>query len=224
MAPIAGDWQEALKGEFHQPYYAKLYKTVMTEYRTRKIFPPPEDMFNAFHFTPLHQVKVVILGQDPYHNDGQAHGLCFSVKPDVDVPPSLVNIYQELHDDLGCYIPNNGYLKKWADQGVMLLNTVLTVRAHQANSHHDIGWEQFTDAAIRVLNEQDRPMVFILWGRPAQAKAAMLDNKKHLILKAPHPSPLSAYRGFFGSRPFSQTNYFLTQNGLDPIDWQIENI
>ena len=147
-----------------------------------------------------------------------------SVKPDIDIPPSLVNIYQELHDDLGCYIPNNGYLKKWADQGVMLLNTVLTVRAHQANSHHDIGWEQFTDAAIRVLNEQDRPMVFILWGRPAQAKKAMLNNPKHMILEAPHPSPLSAYRGFFGSRPFSKTNDFLREHGLEPIDWQIENI
>ena len=147
-----------------------------------------------------------------------------SVKPDIDIPPSLVNIYQELHDDLGCYIPNNGYLKKWADQGVMLLNTVLTVRAHQANSHHDIGWEQFTDAAIRVLNEQDRPMVFILWGRPAQAKKSMLNNPKHLILEAPHPSPLSAYRGFFGCKHFSKTNEFLVANGLEPIDWQIENI
>ncbi len=155
MAPIAGDWQEALKGEFHQPYYAKLYKTVMTEYRTRKIFPPPEDLFNAFHFTPLHQVKVVILGQDPYHNDGQAHGLCFSVKKGVETPPSLVNIYKELEDDMGCYIPNNGNLEKWAKQGVLLLNTVLTVRAHQANSHRGIGWEQFTDAAIRILDEDE---------------------------------------------------------------------
>ncbi len=155
MAPIAGDWQEALKGEFHQPYYAKLYKTVMTEYRTRKIFPPPEDLFNAFHFTPLHQVKVVILGQDPYHNDGQAHGLCFSVKKGVETPPSLVNIYKELEDDMGCYIPNNGNLEKWAKQGVLLLNTVLTVRAHQANSHRGIGWEQFTDAAIRILDQED---------------------------------------------------------------------
>ena len=151
MGQISGDWQAALKNEFHQPYYAKLYKTVMTEYRTRKIFPPPEDLFNAFHFTPLHQVKVVILGQDPYHNDGQAHGLCFSVKKGVETPPSLVNIYKELEDDMGCYIPNNGNLEKWAKQGVLLLNTVLTVRAHQANSHRGIGWEQFTDAAIRIL-------------------------------------------------------------------------
>ena len=169
-------------------------------------------------------MKAVILGQDPYHNDGQAHGLCFSVKPDVAVPPSLVNIYKELQEDLGCYVPNHGYLKKWADQGILLLNTVLTVRAHQANSHRGIGWEEFTDAAIRILNEQDRPIVFILWGRPAQMKKAMLNNPKHLILEAPHPSPLSAYRGFFGSRPFSQTNKFLEMNGVEPIDWQIENL
>ena len=182
------------------------------------------DIFNAFAFTPLANVKVVIFGQDPYHEPGQAHGLCFSVKPDVQIPPSLVNIYNELREDCGCYIPNNGYLKKWADQGVLLLNTVLTVRAHAAHSHKNIGWEEFTNAAIRVLNEQDRPIVFILWGRPAQMKKAMLNNPKHLILEAPHPSPLSAYRGFFGSRPFSQANKFLMANGLDPIDWQIENI
>lgn len=155
-----------------------------------------DDIFNAFHLTPLHEVKVVILGQDPYHGAGQAHGLCFSVRPGVDIPPSLVNIYQELHDDLGCTIPNHGCLTKWAKQGVLLLNTVLTVRAHQANSHKGIGWEEFTDAAIRKLNEQDRPIVFMLWGRPAQAKKSMLHNPRHLILEAPHPSPLSAYRGF----------------------------
>ena len=224
MGAISNDWLEPLKPEFGKPYYAKLYKTVMEEYRTRRIYPPADDIFNAFEFTPLSQVKVVILGQDPYHGDGQAHGLSFSVKPDVEIPPSLVNIYQELHDDLGCYIPNNGYLVKWAKQGVLMLNTVLTVRAHQANSHRGMGWEQFTDAAIRVLNEQDRPIVFILWGSPAQKKAQMLNNPKHLILKAPHPSPLSAYRGFFGSRPFSKTNEFLVKNGLEPIDWQIENV
>ena len=224
MSAISGDWLEALKGEFHQPYYAKLYKTVMTEYQTRKIFPPAHDLFNAFHFTPLNEVKVVILGQDPYHGDGQAHGLCFSVQPQVAIPPSLENIYKELQDDLGCYIPNNGYLEKWAKQGVLLLNTVLTVRAHQANSHRGIGWEQFTDAAIKILNQQDRPIVFILWGRPAQQKKAMLNNPHHLILEAPHPSPLSAYRGFFGSKPFSQTNRFLEEHGVAPIDWQIENI
>lgn len=224
MSMIQNDWLAPLKPEFSKPYYAELFKFVRNEYATRQIFPPADDIFNAFHLTPLHEVKVVILGQDPYHNDGQAHGLCFSVKPDVDIPPSLVNIYQELHDDLGCYIPNNGYLTKWAKQGVLMLNTVLTVRAHQANSHRGMGWEQFTDAAIRILNEQDRPIVFILWGSPAQKKAQMLNNPKHLILKAPHPSPLSAYRGFFGSRPFSQTNEFLVKNGLEPIDWQIENV
>ncbi|MCI8374598.1 MAG: uracil-DNA glycosylase [Lachnospiraceae bacterium] len=224
MAMIQNDWLEPLAPEFRKPYYKELFQFVKEEYATRKVFPPAEDIFNAFHLTPLHEVKVVILGQDPYHNNGQAHGLCFSVKPEVEVPPSLVNIYQELHDDLGCYIPNNGYLTKWARQGVLMLNTVLTVRAHQANSHRGKGWEEFTDAAIRILNEQDRPMVFILWGSPAQKKAAMLHNPKHLILKAPHPSPLSAFRGFFGSRPFSQTNDFLVKNGLEPIDWQIENV
>ena len=224
MPPISNDWLIPLKPEFGKSYYKKLYVTVNEEYRTRQIFPPADDIFNAVAYTPLSEVKVVILGQDPYHGDGQAHGLCFSVKPDVEIPPSLVNIYKELQDDCGCKIPNNGYLVKWAKQGVLLLNTVLTVRAHQANSHRGIGWEEFTDAAIRILNEQERPMVFILWGRPAQMKKSMLTNPKHLILEAPHPSPLSAYRGFFGSRPFSRTNKYLVQNGLEPIDWQIEDI
>ena len=223
MPPLQGQWLEALKPEFKKEYYKELFQKVGQEYQERKIFPAPDDIFNAFHFTPLDEVKVVILGQDPYHNDGQAHGLCFSVKKDVEIPPSLVNIYQELHDDLGCEIPNHGYLEKWARQGVLMLNTVLTVRAHQANSHRGIGWEQFTDAAIRVLNEQDRPIVFLLWGRPAQMKKSMLNNPKHLILEAPHPSPLSAYRGFFGCRHFSKTNEFLAANGVTPIDWQIEN-
>ena len=224
MAAIANDWLEPLKPEFSKPYYRKLYQTVNEEYRTHQIFPPADDIFNAFALTPLHEVKVVILGQDPYHGEGQAHGLCFSVKPDVEIPPSLVNIYKELQDDCGCEIPNNGYLTKWAKQGVLLLNTVLTVRAHQANSHTGIGWEEFTDAAIRILNEQDRPMVFILWGRPAQMKKSMLTNPNHLIIESPHPSPLSAYRGFFGSRPFSRTNKFLKEHGIKEIDWQIENI
>ena len=222
MAAISNDWLPVFQGEFRKPYYKQLYQTVMKEYNTRKIYPAPDDIFNAFQLTPFHKVKAVILGQDPYHGEGQAHGLCFSVKPDVEIPPSLVNIYQELHDDCGCYIPNNGYLEKWAREGVMLLNTVLTVRAHQANSHRGIGWEEFTDAAIMALNSQDRPIVFILWGGPAQRKASMLHNPKHLILKAPHPSPLSAYRGFFGSKPFSQTNAFLEEHGLEPIDWQID--
>ena len=224
MAAISNDWLAPLAPEFRKPYYAQLYKTVVNEYNTRQIFPAADDIFNAFSYTPLSNVKVVILGQDPYHNDGQAHGLCFSVKPDVEIPPSLVNIYKELQDDLGCRIPNHGYLKSWADQGVLLLNTVLTVRAHQANSHRGIGWEEFTDAAIRILNEQDRPIVFILWGRPAQTKKSMLTNPKHLILEAPHPSPLSSYRGFFGSKPFSKANAFLKENGVEPVDWQIENI
>lgn len=223
MAAISNDWLAPLTPEFAKPYYRELYKKVKEEYATHMIFPPSNEVFSAFELTPLADVKVVILGQDPYHNVGQAHGLCFSVKPDVEILPSLVNIYKELHDDLGCYIPNNGYLVKWAKQGVLMLNTVLTVRAHQANSHRGIGWEEFTNAAIRVLNEQDRPIVFILWGSPAQRKKEMLNNPKHLILEAPHPSPLSAYRGFFGSKPFSQTNAFLEKNGLTPIDWQIEN-
>ena len=224
MAAISNDWLAPLKPEFSKPYYAKLYQKVKEEYNTRRIYPPADYIFNAFALTPLGEVKVVILGQDPYHGEGQAQGLCFSVRPEVENPPSLVNIYQELHDDLGCYIPNNGYLVKWARQGVLLLNTVLTVRAHQANSHRGIGWEEFTDAAIRILDQQDRPMVFILWGRPAQMKKSMLHNPKHLILEAPHPSPLSAFRGFFGSRPFSKTNAFLEKNGIAPIDWQIENV
>ena len=224
MPPISGSWEKALKGEFSKEYYKKLFIKVREEYQTRTIYPPADDIFNAFHFTPLEEVKVVILRQDPYHEPGQAHGLCFSVKPNVQIPPSLINIYKELEDDLGCYIPNNGYLEKWARQGVLMLNTVLTVRAHQANSHKDIGWEQFTDAAIRVLAEQDRPMVFVLWGKPAQRKKEMIHNPKHLVLESAHPSPLSAYRGFFGSRPFSRINEYLKENGLTPIDWQIENI
>ena len=224
MSAITNDWLEPLETEFRKPYYKTLYTFVKNEYSTHVVYPPSEDIFNAFHFTPLSQVKVVILGQDPYHEQGQAHGLCFSVKPDVDIPPSLVNIYKELHDDLGCYIPNNGYLEKWAKQGVLMLNTVLTVRAHAANSHKNMGWEEFTNAAIEILNRQDRPIVYILWGKPAQNKKVMLNNPKHLILEAPHPSPLSSYRGFFGSKPFSKTNEFLKANGLNPIDWQIENL
>ena len=224
MAMINNDWLTELAPEFHKPYYAKLFQFVKEEYDSAQIFPPSDDIFNAFHLTPLSEVKVVILGQDPYHNVGQAHGLCFSVRPDVSIPPSLVNIYKELHDDLGCKIPNNGYLVKWAEQGVLMLNTVLTVRAHMANSHRGKGWEEFTDAAIAALNQQDRLIVFILWGRPAQTKERMLRNPNHLILKAPHPSPLSAYNGFFGSKPFSQTNRFLEEHGVAPIDWQIEDV
>lgn len=222
MGAITNDWQEALSEEFKKPYYKKLFERVKTEYQTNLIFPPTNDLFNAFHLTPLKAVKVVILGQDPYHNHGQAHGLCFSVKKGVAVPPSLVNIYKELQDDLGCTIPTHGMLTKWADQGVLLLNTVLTVQAHQANSHRGIGWEEFTDAAIRAVSEQGRPIVFILWGGPAQRKKVMLRNPMHLILEAPHPSPLSSYRGFFGSKPFSKANAFLREHGIEPIDWQID--
>lgn len=224
MPPISNDWAKALSPEYKKEYYKKLFDFVGKEYATHEIFPPGDDIFNAFHLTPLKDVKCVIIGQDPYHNVGQAHGLCFSVKPDVDIPPSLVNIYKELHDDLGCYIPDNGYLVKWAEQGVLMLNAVLTVRAHQAASHQNKGWEEFTDAAIRIVNDQDRPIVFLLWGGFAQKKAAMLNNPKHLILKAPHPSPLSVYRGFYGCKHFSQANSFLESNGISPIDWQIENI
>lgn len=224
MAAIDNDWLESIQPEFQKPYYKELYDFVKKEYSETIIYPPSDEIFNAFHFTPLSKVKVLLLGQDPYHNVNQAHGLSFSVKPGQDIPPSLQNIYKELNDDLGCYIPNNGYLKKWADQGVLLLNTVLTVRAHEANSHKGRGWEKFTDAVINAVNAQDRPIVYLLWGGPAQKKIPMLTNPKHLILKAPHPSPLSSYRGFFGCKHFSQCNDFLVKNGIEPIDWQIENI
>ncbi len=220
---ITNDWLDAIGEEFKKPYYQQLFEFVKEEYSKEKIFPPADDMFNAFHFTPLSKVKVVILGQDPYPGENQAHGLCFSVQPQVEIPGSLINIYQELHTDLGCYIPNNGYLKKWTEQGVFLLNTVLTVRAHHPNSHQGRGWEQFTDAVIQAVSKQDRPIVFILWGRNAQKKKTMLKNPKHLILEAPHPSPRSATLGFFGSKPFSKTNQFLTEHGIESIDWQIEN-
>ena len=215
MAMITNDWLPAVREEFAKPYYRQLYQFVKEEYSRTVVYPPAEDIFNALHFTPLSEVKVLILGQDPYHNEHQAHGLSFSVLPDQkEIPPSLQNIYKELQDDLGCKIPNNGYLKKWADQGVLLLNTVLTVRAHQANSHQGRGWEQFTDAIIQAVNAQDRPIVYMLWGRPAQRKIPMLTN----------PRPLSAYRGFFGCRHFSQANQFLKEHGIEPIDWQIEDI
>lgn len=225
MAMINNDWLGALENEFRQPYYKDLFSFVKDEYSKEVIYPPADDIFNAFHYTALSDVKVLLLGQDPYHNVNQAHGLSFSVLPSQkDIPPSLQNIYKELESDCGCYIPNNGYLKKWADQGVLLLNTVLTVRAHQANSHQGKGWEKFTDSVIRALNEQDRPIVYFLWGRPAQMKKSMLNNPKQLVLTAPHPSPLSAYRGFFGCKHFSQANEFLQANGIAPIDWQIENL
>lgn len=227
MAMIENDWLQAVGDEFKKPYYKELYQFVAQEYKSTVVYPPAGDIFNALHMTPLSEVKVVILGQDPYHNEHQAHGLSFSVMPDVlpkDIPPSLQNIYKELQTDLGCYIPDNGYLVKWANQGVLMLNTVLTVRAHQAASHQNHGWENFTDAIIEAVNAQDRPVVYMLWGSPARRKKEMLNNPKHLILEAPHPSPLSAYRGFFGCRHFSKCNEFLQANGIEPIDWQIDNI
>lgn len=222
---VTNDWLPAIQGEFKKPYYRELFQFVKEEYSGRSFIRRQMISSMQMHFTPLSEVKVLILGQDPYHNENQAHGLSFSVLPSQkEIPPSLQNIYKELQDDLGCYIPNNGYLKNGQGQGVLLLNTVLTVRAHQANSHQGRGWEQFTDAIIQAVNAQDRPIVYMLWGRPAQSKIPMLTNPKHLILKAPHPSPLSAYRGFFGCRHFSQANDFLKANGIEPIDWQIENL
>ena len=224
MAAITGDWLEAVGGEFKKPYYKELYGFVKSEYETHVVYPPSKDIFNALHLTPLKNVKVVILGQDPYHEPDQAHGLSFSVPAGQKIPPSLQNIYKELKNELGCYIPNNGYLKKWADQGVLLLNSVLTVRSGAAASHQNKGWEQFTDAIIKAVNDEDRPVVYMLWGRYAKAKASFLDNKKQLVLEAAHPSPFSANNGFFGCGHFSKCNDFLEENGITPIDWQIENI
>ncbi|CAK7039733.1 uracil-DNA glycosylase [Tissierella carlieri] len=218
------DWQDLLEGEMQKEYYQKLRQFLINEYRTRTIYPDMNDIFNALHYTSYKDVKVVILGQDPYHGPNQAYGLSFSVKPGVRIPPSLVNIYKELKDDLGCYIPNNGTLTKWAKEGVLLLNTSLTVRAGDANSHSKIGWEIFTDHIIKLLNEREDPIVFILWGNNAIKKRAFITNPKHYIITSVHPSPLSASRGFFGSKPFSKTNKFLESIGKKPIDWQIENI
>ena len=218
------DWAELLNDELNAPYYQELRKFLIDEYGTRKIFPNMYDIFNALHFTSYADTKVVILGQDPYHEPGQAHGLSFSVLPNVPTPPSLLNIFKELRDDLGCFVPNNGCLKPWADQGVLLLNAVLTVRAHAANSHRGHGWEIFTDKIIRLLNDHERPLAFILWGRPARSKKSMITNPRHLIIESAHPSPLSASGGFFGSRPFSRVNKFLESIGETPINWQIPNI
>ncbi|NLZ81626.1 MAG: uracil-DNA glycosylase [Clostridiales bacterium] len=225
MLRINNDWFDSFQSEFAKPYYKELYDFIRNEYNSTDVYPLMDDIFNAFYLTPLSKVKILVLGQDPYHNPLQAHGLSFSVlQEQKKIPPSLMNIYKELKDDCGCYIPNNGYLEKWADQGILLLNAVLTVRAHEPNSHQGKGWEKFTDAIIRTVNEQDRPVVYLLWGKPAQSKIPMLTNPKHLILTAPHPSPLSSYRGFFGCKHFSKANEFLIDNGIEPIDWQIENI
>ncbi|WP_124728336.1 uracil-DNA glycosylase [Staphylospora marina] len=223
-AILKNDWADLLNAEFEKPYYLKLRQFLIEEYSTRTIYPDKYDIFNALHYTSYADTKVVILGQDPYHGPGQAHGLSFSVKPGVRIPPSLVNIYKELHADLGCTIPNHGHLTKWAEQGVLLLNNVLTVRAGQANSHRGKGWEQFTAEVIRTLNEREEPVVFILWGRNAQEKKKLITRDHHLIIESAHPSPLSASNGFFGSRPFSRTNEFLEKHGIRPIDWQIDNL
>lgn len=221
---IHTDWLDLLNDEFSKEYYTKLRSFLTNEYKHNTVYPNMYNIFQALNLTPYSEVKVVILGQDPYHGENQAHGLSFSVSPGVKIPPSLVNIYKELHTDLGCYIPNNGFLKKWAEQGVLLLNTSLTVRAGEANSHKNIGWEKFTDKIIELLNKRKDPVVFILWGNNAISKEKIITNPIHYIIKSVHPSPLSASRGFFGSKPFSKTNKFLESINKPPIDWQIENI
>lgn len=221
MVNIGNDWDKLLQEEFIKPYYQRLRAFLAQEYRTRTIYPDMYDIFNALKYTPYAQVKAVILGQDPYHGEGQAHGLCFSVKRGVTPPPSLMNIFTELHEDVGCTIPAHGELSAWAKQGVLLLNTVLTVRKGQANSHQGKGWEQLTDRIISILDEKEEPLVFLLWGRNAKAKAALLHNPKHLVLTSSHPSPYSVDYGFHGCRHFSKANAYLSENGCTPIDWQL---
>ncbi|SHK87360.1 Uracil-DNA glycosylase [Clostridium cavendishii DSM 21758] len=218
------DWNDLLQEEFNKDYYLRLRENLINEYRGNQIYPDMHDIFNALHYTSFSDVKVVILGQDPYHGPNQAHGLSFSVNKGIKIPPSLLNIYKELNSDLGCYIPNNGYLKKWSDQGILLLNTSLTVRASQPNSHKFLGWDLFTDKIIELLNKRNNPVVFILWGNNAISKEKLITNSIHYIIKSVHPSPLSANRGFFGSKPFSKTNSFLKKIGKKEIDWQIDNI
>ena len=224
MEIFKNDWGQYLKEEMAQPYYRQLRQFLLGEYSTKQVYPDMYSIFNALHYTSYADTKVLILGQDPYHEPGQAHGLSFSVQPNVPPPPSLVNIFKELETDLGCTVPNNGCLEPWARQGVLLLNTVLTVQAHRANSHRDKGWEIFTDKIISLLNQREKPVAFILWGSPARRKKAMITNPQHFIVESPHPSPLSAYRGFFGSRPFSKVNKFLESVGEEPINWQLPNI
>lgn len=224
MMKFDNQWDELLKLEFGKEYYLKLRQFLIEEYNNKTIYPDKHDLFNALKLTSYENVKVVILGQDPYHGPNQAHGLSFSVQPNVQIPPSLLNIYKELKDDLGCFIPNNGYLVPWADQGVLLLNTVLTVRAGEANSHRNKGWEKFTDKIISLLNERQEPIIFLLWGNNAKEKGKLIINKQHYILTTVHPSPLSANRGFFGCKHFSKTNEILKSLGQDEVNWQIKNI
>ncbi|WP_439744214.1 uracil-DNA glycosylase [Bacillus pseudomycoides] len=221
---LKNDWEPLLAPEFEKPYYQKLRQFLKEEYSTHVIYPKANDIFNALHYTSYEDTKVVILGQDPYHGPDQAHGLSFSVQPGVKTPPSLQNMYKELHADLGYEIPNNGYLVKWAEQGVLLLNAVLTVRQGEANSHKGKGWEHFTDRVIELLNEREKPLIFILWGRHAQAKKKLITNSNHHIIESVHPSPLSARRGFFGSKPFSKVNDLLSSMDEKKIDWKIPNL
>lgn len=222
--PIPEPWLPVLSDETSKPYYQQLYQFIGEERRKYRVYPPGKDVFNALYYTPYERVRVVIIGQDPYHGENQAHGLAFSVQPGVAPPPSLLNIFKELKSDVNFRIPNHGCLIPWAEQGVLLLNAVLTVRAHQANSHQGKGWEQFTDAVLRAVNGKDNRVVFLLWGSYAQKKAAWIDDKRHTILKAPHPSPLSASRGFFGCRHFSKTNTALQSVGFPSIDWQLPDM
>jgi uracil-DNA glycosylase len=217
---LPADWRSALSAELAKPYWAALESFVADERRSGQVFPPPEEVFTAFHLTPFAAVRVVLLGQDPYHDDGQAHGLCFSVKPGVPPPPSLKNLYKELESDLGCTRPQHGHLAAWAAQGILMLNAVLTVRAHAPASHADRGWETFTDAAIRAVSDRAEPAVFLLWGGYARKKKKLIDATRHAIIEGAHPSPLSA-KLFFGSRPFSQVNAALARLGQAPIDWQL---
>lgn len=219
MAALEGAWAKALNGEFHKEYYRKLYAFIKEEYAKEVVYPPSDKIFTALHHTPLDKVKVVILGQDPYHEPGQAMGMAFSVPDGIEIPPSLKNIYKEIHEDVGEKIPDTGDLTRWADQGVLLLNAVLTVRAHQANSHKGKGWEEFTDAVIKAVDAEDRPIVFLLWGRNAREKKDIISGPEHLVLEAAHPSPLSAYNGFFGCRHFSKCNKFLKEKGISEVDW-----
>ncbi|OWA36834.1 uracil-DNA glycosylase [Saccharibacillus sp. O16] len=221
---FGNDWDEVLKDEINQPYFKELMQRVAEEYRTHTVYPPEPLLFQALKLTPFAAVKAVILGQDPYHGPGQAHGLSFSVLPGVKTPPSLRNMYKELASDLGYPIPDHGYLIHWAEEGVLLLNTVLTVREGQAASHQKLGWQRFTDAIIKAIGEREQPAVFLLWGAHAQKKEALIDTGRHAVLKSVHPSPLSARGGFFGSRPYSQTNDYLKSHGIQPINWEIPSL
>jgi uracil-DNA glycosylase len=224
LPQLPDSWQRVVGDELDKPYFLKLREFVDEERRTHTVFPPENQVFSALELTPYEKVNVLLLGQDPYHDEGQAHGLCFSVRPGVPPPPSLVNIFKELQSDVGCDVPNNGYLVPWAKQGILLLNAVLTVRAHEANSHKNKGWEKFTDAIIRSVSDKDDPVVFVLWGGYAQKKIKLIDTDKHTIIQSAHPSPLSARNGFFGSKPFSAINEALRAAGKPEIDWQIPEI